>query len=36
MEGQDFIFILDKEAEHNEAAWAKRFPGILKYLFGIK
>jgi predicted alpha/beta superfamily hydrolase len=33
-EGKDFIWSLHKEAEHSEKAWAKRFPGILKFLFG--
>lgn len=30
----DYIFILEEQAEHNEAAWAKRVPTMLKYLFG--
>ena len=32
-EGKDYIFVLDKEAEHNETAWAKRVPHMLKTLF---
>ncbi|MBU2505247.1 MAG: histidine kinase [Bacteroidetes bacterium] len=31
---KDLFWILDKEAEHNEAAWAKRIPTALKILFG--
>lgn len=33
-DGADFIFIKDNNAEHNEAAWAKRLPGALRFLFG--
>ncbi len=29
----DYIFILDEQAEHNEAAWAKRVPNMLRILF---
>lgn len=34
IDGKDFIFIKDDNAEHNEAAWAKRLPGALRFLFG--
>lgn len=34
VEGKDFYWSLHKEAEHSEKAWAKRFPAILKFLFG--
>lgn len=30
---EDLLWIKDKEAEHNEAAWAKRVPEMLKFLF---
>jgi hypothetical protein len=30
IQGRDFVWILDSEAEHNEAAWAKRLPEALK------
>ncbi|WP_116542439.1 alpha/beta hydrolase-fold protein [Pontibacter virosus] len=33
-EGKDYIWILDKEAQHNEAAWAKRIPKALKFMLG--
>jgi predicted alpha/beta superfamily hydrolase len=29
-EGKDFVFIQDVTAQHNEAAWAKRFPKALQ------
>ena len=32
-EGIDFIFNIYPSAEHNEAAWAKRVPTMLKFLF---
>lgn len=33
-EGENFVFYRDKEAEHNEAAWAKWLPAALLYIFG--
>jgi len=33
-EGQDYLLLIDERAEHNEAAWAKRVPQMLKILFG--
>jgi predicted alpha/beta superfamily hydrolase len=30
----NFRFVVDPEAEHTEAAWAKRLPGALTFLFG--
>lgn len=32
-DGKDFVFIIDKNAMHNESAWAKRVPKMLKILF---
>jgi predicted alpha/beta superfamily hydrolase len=32
--GEDYYFILDEKAEHNESAWAKRVPSMMKILFG--
>ncbi len=32
--GKDLTLFIDKDAEHNEIAWAKRFPSILMFLFG--
>jgi Predicted hydrolase of the alpha/beta superfamily len=29
-----FRFVVDPQAEHTEAAWAKRLPGALAFLFG--
>ena len=29
-EGKDFVFIRDLAAQHNESAWAKRFPKALQ------
>jgi predicted alpha/beta superfamily hydrolase len=29
----DYVFILDEQAEHTEAAWAKRVPNMLRILF---
>jgi predicted alpha/beta superfamily hydrolase len=31
--GKDYLYVIDKDAEHFEAAWAKRIPGALKFLF---
>lgn len=33
VEGKDLMYIVDKEAEHNEAAWAKRAPSAIEFLF---
>ncbi len=33
-EGTDFITVFDPNAEHNEAAWAKRVPNFLIKMFG--
>ncbi|MBA4323399.1 MAG: histidine kinase, partial [Odoribacter sp.] len=33
---KDFFWILAPEAEHNEAAWAKRMPGALKLMFPLQ
>ena len=30
----NFRFVLDPEAEHTEAAWEKRLPSALTFLFG--
>lgn len=30
---EDLLWIKDQEADHNEAAWAKRVPEMLKFLF---
>lgn len=30
----NFRFVVDPDAEHTEAAWAKRLPGALTFLFG--
>jgi len=36
-EGRDYIVVIDKEAEHNEPAWAKRIPAaLLWFLSGVK
>lgn len=35
-EPQDLLWILDKEAKHFEAAWAKRMPSALIWLLGEK
>ncbi len=35
-EGKDFIFFIDKNATHNEAAWAKRTYRYLEYFFGTE
>lgn len=31
-EGEDYLLVIDKEAEHTEAEWAKRIPGALRFL----
>lgn len=28
----DFLWVLDKDAQHNESAWAKRYPDAIKWL----
>ncbi|MBU1094867.1 MAG: histidine kinase [Bacteroidetes bacterium] len=33
IEGKDFLWIKDPESAHSEAAWAKRIPGALKFIF---
>jgi predicted alpha/beta superfamily hydrolase len=33
VEGKDFRYVEDEGAVHNEAAWAKRLPAILEFLF---
>jgi predicted alpha/beta superfamily hydrolase len=35
-EGRDFRLVVDEGAEHNEAAWQKRFPAILEFLSPAK
>ncbi|MFW5652600.1 MAG: alpha/beta hydrolase-fold protein [Planctomycetota bacterium] len=31
--GEDYEFVIDDGAAHNEAAWSRRFPDILRFLF---
>jgi predicted alpha/beta superfamily hydrolase len=31
-EGEDYMLVFDKEAEHTESEWAKRIPGALRFL----
>jgi predicted alpha/beta superfamily hydrolase len=31
--GEDFVFVLDRDARHFEAAWAERFPGAIVTAF---
>ena len=31
-EGENYMIVIDKEAEHTEAEWAKRIPGALRFL----
>lgn len=31
-EAEDFLWVKDKEAQHNEAAWAKRFPIAIEWI----
>ncbi|MDX5483064.1 MAG: histidine kinase [Hymenobacteraceae bacterium] len=33
-EGKDYIWVLEKQAQHNEAAWAKRMPQAFRFLLG--
>ncbi|MCF8260030.1 MAG: hypothetical protein K9J12_04595 [Melioribacteraceae bacterium] len=33
-EGNDLFVVFDKEAQHNEIAWAQRIPNFLKLMFG--
>jgi predicted alpha/beta superfamily hydrolase len=32
--GENFLFIVGAGDQHNEAAWAKRFPGAMRFLLG--
>lgn len=32
--GQDYLYVEDKEGVHNEGHWARRFPGMMRFLFG--
>jgi hypothetical protein len=34
--GTSVNFVLDEGGEHNEAAWARRFPAAFLWLFGGK
>ena len=34
--GSDYRFVIKEGAEHNEAAWRKRFPEILEFLYPAK
>lgn len=34
--GEDYVWLLDPEAEHNENAWAKRFPDAIQMLLHQK
>ena len=31
-EGKDYFWIKDNQAQHNEAAWAKRFPTAIEWI----
>jgi len=33
-DGQDMRYVVEPEAEHNEAAWARRLPDALRFLLG--
>ncbi len=33
-DGEDFLFLVSPGDAHNEAAWARRFPGALRFLLG--
>ena len=33
IEGADLRYVVDKGGEHNEAAWRRRSPGALRFLF---
>ncbi|MCP2044341.1 alpha/beta hydrolase-fold protein [Pontibacter sp. HSC-36F09] len=33
-EGKDYVWILDTNAQHNEAAWSKRMPRALTFMLG--
>jgi enterochelin esterase-like enzyme len=35
-EHKDFVWVKAPQAEHNEAAWARRMPGALKLIFPVK
>lgn len=32
--GRDYLYVEDKEGVHNEAHWARRFPQMMRFLFG--
>lgn len=34
VEGKTFLYVEDKDAQHNEAAWAQRAPAMLEFLLG--
>lgn len=36
LKGKDYIWVQKKEAQHNEAAWAKRMPTAFKFMLGKK
>lgn len=36
IEGKDLLYIKDNNSDHNEIAWAKRFPEFLKFMFAVK
>jgi predicted alpha/beta superfamily hydrolase len=33
-QGRDLLYILEEGAAHNEQAWARRFPGAMRFLLG--
>lgn len=32
--GHDYLYVEDKEGVHNEGHWARRFPEMMRFLFG--
>lgn len=32
--GEDYLYVEDKQGVHNEAHWARRFPEMMRFLFG--
>lgn len=34
--GQDYLYLEDPEGVHNEGHWARRFPDMMRFLFGDK
>jgi hypothetical protein len=32
--GHDYLYIEDQEGVHNEGHWARRFPEMMRFLFG--